>query len=184
MIVLPDCLISVAVERAEDPAEEFLRCQNILANTIRAKQRYVCNSSQSGNPPCTLETTVLITSRLSVRRCKRLPRPADRLTACHCQAQTAILTACSRSDRRATKSRHFCHGDTAAHAIILPIKKCGAVRPRIVFGLANLAITPLPPPAPRCASFASPASGTGPAQSISQGRRSGRSEHKQHYRSP
>jgi hypothetical protein len=76
------------------------------------------------------------------------------------------------------------HGDTAAHAIILPIKKCGGVRPRIVFGLANLAITPLPPPAPRCASFESPASGTGPAQSISQGRRSGRSEHKQDYRSP
>src|SRR5260370_5632710 len=57
-IVLPDCLILVAVER-EEPGRRVLRCQNILANTIRAKQRYVCNSSQSGNPPCTLETAFL-----------------------------------------------------------------------------------------------------------------------------
>src|SRR5260370_19546552 len=60
-IVLPDCLILVAVER-EEPGRRVLRCQNILANTIRAKQRYVCNSSQSGNPPCTLETIFLTRS--------------------------------------------------------------------------------------------------------------------------
>jgi hypothetical protein len=48
--------------------------------------------------------------------------------------RTAISTACSQSDRRAMKSRRFWHGDTAAHAIILPIKKLrGRNRPRSFF---------------------------------------------------
>ena len=50
--------------------------------------------------------------------------------------------------------------------------------------LARLSITPWPVPPPRFSSAWFPASGTGPTPSISQGRRSGRSAHKRHYRSP